>query len=61
MLVMVVAPSPSPSPSPSLLAILVDEDGTAVQLRILELAYRARNLVQFLIQYDDASIGSAVG
>jgi hypothetical protein len=32
-----------------------------VQLRILEFAYRARDLVRLLIQHDAASLGSAVG
>ncbi len=45
----------------ALLAILAYVDGTAVQLRILELAYRASDLVRFLIQHDAASLGSAVG
>ena len=45
----------------ALLAILAYVDGTAVQLRILELAYRASDLVRFLIQHDAASLGSPVG
>ena len=52
--------SSSPVVSPALLAVFADEDGTAVELGVLELADGAGGFGRFLVDDDAAAFGAAV-
>jgi hypothetical protein len=61
LLLLVVVVAAASRPPPRRLAVLAHEDGTTAKLRILELAYRARDLVGLLVHHYAAPLGSAVG